>query len=85
METKMTTTYATHTLGGLQKKCYTTGKLAKEYHDFIKMKWRKYLDECFIIQSKEESNLNISKNILNARPGHQVYYGKTFFRNSRSR
>ena len=34
-------------------------------HEFIKMNWKRYLDDCFIIWNKEESNLNIVYTILN--------------------
>ena len=40
-------------------------KLGEEYHEFIQMNWKRYLDDCLIIWSKEESNLNIVYIILN--------------------
>ena len=63
----MTPTYATVTHGYLEEMLYhrISEKLGEEYREFIKKNWKRYLDDCFIIWSKEESNLNIVYNILN--------------------
>ena len=67
MGTKMAPTYATLTLGYLEEKLYNriSEILGEEYHEFIKMNCKRYLDDCFIIWSKEESNFNIVYTILN--------------------
>ena len=66
MGTKMAPTYATLTLGYLKEKLYNriSEILGEEYHEFIKMNWKRYLDDCCIIWNKEESNLNIVYTIL---------------------
>ena len=61
MGTKMASTYATLTLVYLAEMLYhrISEKLREEYYELIKMNWKRYLDDCFIIWSKEKSNLNI--------------------------
>ena len=51
MGTKMAPTYATLTLGYLEEILYDriSEKLREEYHEFIMMNWKRYLDDCFII------------------------------------
>ena len=62
MGTKMATTYATLTLGYFEEMYHRIcEKLGEEYHESIKMNWKRYLGDW----GKEESNLTIVYNILN--------------------
>ena len=83
----MAPTYATLALGYLEEMLYhrISEKLGEEYHEFIKMNWKRYLDDCFIIWSKEESNFNIVYNILNTvDPDIKFTMERKFFRNTLS-
>ena len=51
MGTKMDPTYASLTLGYLEEMLYQriSEKRGEKYHEFIKMNWKRYLDDWFII------------------------------------
>ena len=51
MGTKMAPTYATLTFGYFEGMLYHRigEKLGEEYHELIKMNWKRYQDDCFII------------------------------------
>lgn len=71
MGTLIVDSYAMLTLGYLKKILYykINERVGEEYDDFINMNWKRYLDECFMINifwTKKESNLNIVCNIFNA-------------------
>ena len=81
----MAPTYATLALGYLEEMLYhrISEKLGEEYLEFNKME--RYLDDCFIIWSKEESNFNIVYNILNSvDPDIKFTMERKFFRNTLS-
>ena len=66
MGTKIAPNYATPTLDYLMEMLYhrISEKLGEEYNEFIKMNKKRYLGDCNIIWSKEDSNFNIVYNIL---------------------
>ena len=83
----MAPTYATLALGYLEEMLYhrISEKRGEKYHEFIKMNWKRYLHDCFIILSKEESNLNIVYTILNnLDPDIKFTMERKFFRNTLS-
>ena len=88
MGTKMAPTYATLTLGYLEDMLYhrISEKLGEDYHEFIKMNWKRCLDDCFIIWSRKRIQLKYCLyHFKYSRPGYKVYHGKKFFSSTLSR
>ena len=72
MGTKVAPTYASLTIGYLEKKLYS--KIREEYgttfaENFIKI-WKRFLDDCFIMWSHPEDMLHNLHNILNNLDTH---------------
>ncbi|XP_062604091.1 uncharacterized protein LOC134265884, partial [Saccostrea cucullata] len=67
MGTKMAPTYATLTLGYLEEALYEKAneQFDAEFCEYLKRNWKRYLDDCFIIWKKDDSDLNILNDILN--------------------
>lgn len=67
MGTKMAPTYATLCLGFLEESLYkkTNEEFGEEFSQTLKKNWKRYLDDCFIIWNKGDSELQRLKNILN--------------------
>lgn len=66
MGTKMPPTYATLCLGFLEESLYkkTNEEFGEEFSQTLKKNWKRYLDDCFIIWNKGDSELQRLKNIF---------------------
>ena len=89
MGTLKVDSYAMLTFGFLKKILYhkINERVGEEYNDFINMNWKRYLDDCFMINifwTKEESNLNIVCNIFNALDPDIKFIMKKFFQNTKT-
>lgn len=66
MGTKCAPTYATLVLGYLEEKLYTKlAELDEQFSDYIKAKWKRFLDDCFILWTKSYDELDSFHRILN--------------------
>ena len=67
MGTKMAPTYATLTLGYLEEKLYQkVGEhFDQEFSETLQRSWKRYLDDCFLIWDRNESDLNELNKLLN--------------------
>ena len=65
---KVAPTYATHVLGFLEEKLFETfeEKFGQHFGNYIRMSWRRYLDDCFIIWDRGEDQLADFYNILSS-------------------
>ena len=68
MVTKVAPTYATLVLGFLEEKLFVTLEetFGQHFGNYIRMSWRRYLDDCFIIWDRGEDQLAEFFNILNS-------------------
>nr|XP_022299146.1 uncharacterized protein LOC111107980 [Crassostrea virginica] len=68
MGTKVAPTYATLVLGFLEEKLFVTLEetFGQHFGNYIRMSWRRYLDDCFIIWDRGEDQLAEFFNILNS-------------------
>ena len=59
MGTKVAPTYATLVVGFLEIKLFETleKKFCQHFGNYIRMSWRRYLDDCFVIWDRGEDQL----------------------------
>jgi hypothetical protein len=67
MGTKVAPTYATLVLGFLEEKLFEDmdQRFGNQYAQYMKIQWKRYLDDCFIFWSKTDEELNELHNMLN--------------------
>ena len=60
MGTKMAPTYATLTLGYLEEILYQKvgENFDQEFSETLQRSWKRYLDDCFLIWNRNDSDLN---------------------------
>ena len=68
MGTKFAPTYATLVMGFLEQKLYqeVENTFGIEYAKMFESSWKRYLDDCFIIWSRSDEDLNTFSDILNS-------------------
>lgn len=67
MGTKVAPTYATLVMGFLEDKMYklVESTFNLSFSKYIKEQWKRFLDDCFIIWTKNRDELNLFQNLLN--------------------
>ena len=67
MGTKFAPVYATLAIGFLEEKLYTAMGTVydKEYQQYLKKYWKRFLDDCFVPWTKSEDELKTLHSVLN--------------------
>jgi hypothetical protein len=65
MGTKMAPTYATLMLGYLEKRMYNEAEHGTEYKKYLESRWKRLLDDCYILWDKYKYNLQFFHEKMN--------------------